>query len=84
MTISDLRRIIDELDEQILHLLNERALAARQIGLLKKNLGLPVYDPEREEAVLAAKVAQNAGPLHGEQIRAIFEKIIAGCRELQG
>jgi len=83
MTISDLRLTIDDLDDRIIQLLNERARVAQQIGSLKKQEGLNVLDSDREAAVLNDRMRRNPGPLRGEQIRAIFEKIIASCREMQ-
>ena len=52
MTIDELRRRIDQLDERLVELLNERASCALEIGRLKQTLGLEVYQPEREAEVL--------------------------------
>ncbi len=46
MEISDWRKKIDELDDQIVRLINQRAEAARAIGELKKTADLPVYEPQ--------------------------------------
>jgi len=83
MTISQLRSRIDVLDELILHLLNQRAAAAQQIGRLKKQERLEVKDAGREAAVLAHVVEQNQGPLTADQVTVIFHHIMAGCRDLQ-
>jgi len=83
MTIFELRSRIDVLDELMLHLLNQRAAAAQQIGRLKKQERLEVQDPDREAGVLAHVVEQNQGPLTAEQVSVIFQHIIAGCRDLQ-
>ncbi len=83
MTISQLRSRIDVLDELILHLLNQRAAAAQQIGRLKKQERLEVEDAGREAAVLAHVVDQNQGPLTADQLTLIFQHIMAGCRDLQ-
>jgi chorismate mutase len=48
MDISDWRRKIDELDRKLAALLNERAAAAVEIGRLKRNTSLPVYEPDRD------------------------------------
>ncbi|MCL2660861.1 MAG: chorismate mutase, partial [Acidobacteriaceae bacterium] len=44
MDISDWRRKIDELDEQIVRLISQRAEAALAIGELKKKADAPVYE----------------------------------------
>ena len=51
MEIDDWRKKIDEMDEQIVQLINQRAEAARAIGELKRNSALPVYEPQREQQV---------------------------------
>jgi len=52
MDIADWRKKIDELDRKLAALLNERAAAAVEIGRLKRNTSLPIYEPEREREVL--------------------------------
>ncbi len=83
MTILQLRNRIDVLDELILHLINQRATAAQQIGRLKRQERLEVQDGGREAGVLAHVVEQNQGPLTADQVTDIFQHIIAGCRDLQ-
>ncbi len=46
------RARIDALDRAILQLLNERSRCANAIGHIKKQLGMPVYVPSREDEVL--------------------------------
>ena len=53
MDISDWRKKIDDLDRQLAALLNERARAAVEIGRLKRNTNLPIYEPDREKQVIA-------------------------------
>jgi chorismate mutase len=47
MDIADWRKKIDELDRRLVELLSQRAQAAQEIGRLKRNTSLPVYEPER-------------------------------------
>ncbi len=77
------RRRIDEIDQEILRLLNERARCANVIGYIKKKLGLPVYVPEREEEVLRNVLAANEGPLSNEAVRRLFERVIDETRALE-
>ena len=39
MDIADWRKKIDELDQRLVEVLNERAAAAKAIGALKRNIG---------------------------------------------
>jgi len=86
MSIDDLRRRIDSLDERIVELLNERASCALRLGEIKQQLGLEIYQPERESQVLA-KVRQSAtelsGPLTAEAVVRIFERVIDEARRAE-
>ena len=50
--IEELRGRIDVGDDQLLRLLNVRVACAVEVGRLKHEAGLPVYQPERETEVL--------------------------------
>ena len=83
MTLDELRRRIDELDEQIVVLLNARAACALRIGALKEELGLEIYQPDREREVLRHVRAANRGPLDSDAIARLFERIIDEARRLE-
>jgi chorismate mutase len=78
-----LRQRIDDLDEQLVRLLNERAACALDIGEVKQGLGLELYQPEREQEVLRHARAVNAGPLEPAAITRLFERIIDEARRLE-
>jgi 3-dehydroquinate dehydratase-2 len=52
--LTQLREKIDKIDEEILRLFNERMDIAFQIGEYKKEHGLAVFDPVREQEKLSA------------------------------
>ena len=81
--IDDLRRRIDDLDERIVELLNARAACALRIGEIKDELGLAIYQPDRERDVLAHVRHVNTGPLDGDAIARLFERIIDEARRLE-
>ena len=81
--ISALRQRIDELDEDLVRLLNERASCAVAIGEAKQALGLAIYQPEREREVLDHVERLNSGPLDTAAIRRLFERIIDEARRLE-
>ncbi len=83
MTIDDIRKRIDEIDRQLLQIFNERAGLALAIGEIKKELDLPVYDPEREKRIFAAMKAANPGPLDDGAIVRLFERVIDESRRLE-
>ena len=59
MDIAEWRRKIDELDRQLVALINERARCAEEIGKLKRNSSLPVYEPDRERIIFDNIARQN-------------------------
>src|SRR5215213_10766596 len=83
-TLDDLRNDIDRVDEVLVRLLNERARVACEIGRIKKELGIEVYQPEREKQVLAhVRGIAAEGPLGAEAIARLFERIIDEARALE-
>jgi chorismate mutase len=83
MDISDWRKKIDELDRKLAALLNERAAAAVEIGRLKRNTSLPVYEPDRERAVIANVQRSSTGPLTERDLAQIYERIMDVMRSIQ-
>jgi chorismate mutase len=83
MSIEDWRRRIDEIDLKLVSLLNERARCALEIGHEKHLQGLPVYQPARENEILANVERANSGPLADTAIRRLFERIIDEARSLE-
>jgi chorismate mutase len=86
MTLEDWRARMDEIDEAIVRLLNERAACAVAIGHLKRRQGIDVYQPERERYVVErarALTAQMRGSLGPAAIGRLFERIIDEARGLE-
>jgi chorismate mutase len=83
MEIEDWRRKIDELDEEIVKLISKRAEAAKAIGLAKRDKGLPVYEPKREQDVFAHVKAINPGPLGDLELIHVYERLMDVMRTLQ-
>jgi chorismate mutase/prephenate dehydratase len=78
-----LREKIDSLDEQILHLLNQRAEIALEVGRVKSGFGKDPYNPQREEEILRRLETENSGPFPGKGIASVFREIISACRSLE-
>jgi len=83
VTLHDLRKEIDQIDEQILHLLTRRAELAQQIGRMKMRSRTQFFTPEREQQIYRRLIQINRGPLTNEQLRAIFREIISAARALE-
>jgi chorismate mutase len=83
MDIADWRKKIDEVDRRLVELLSERARAAVEIGRLKRDTSLPIYEPERERIVFENVRQMNRGPLPGQDLVRIFERIMDVMRNIQ-
>jgi chorismate mutase len=83
MDIEDWRKRIDEVDRKLVALICERARAAVEIGRLKRNTSLPIYEPDRERIVFENVQKANHGPLPGRDLVRIYERIIDVMRNIQ-
>lgn len=84
LTLDDLRDSIDRVDEVIVRLLNERARIVCEIGQRKKEQNVPIYQPDREKAVIEhVRGIAVEGPLGSEAIARLFERIIDEARTLE-
>lgn len=83
MDINDIRQEIDQLDEELLRIFNRRAALALEIGHIKKEKGIPVYDPSREKRIFDKMQAANPGPLEDDAIVRLFERVIDESRRLE-
>jgi chorismate mutase len=77
------REQIDEIDRRLIDLFNERTAVVEQIGRVKTEMGLPIYEPKREDQVYENVIGHNKGPLNSEAARRLFERIIDEMRTLQ-
>ncbi|PYM93281.1 MAG: hypothetical protein DME04_12075 [Candidatus Rokuibacteriota bacterium] len=83
MNLDDWRSRINDLDNQILRLLNQRAEAVLQVGDLKRRQGVPIYAPEREAEIFGRLIATSGGPLTAEAIGAIWREVLSASRALE-
>jgi chorismate mutase len=81
--VADLRRRIDQIDDQLMKLLNSRSACAVEIGRIKRILGLAVYQPDREKWILDRVEKNNPGPLDSNALRRVFERVIDESRRLE-
>ena len=82
--IKQLRKRIDEVDEQILQSLIKRTQICKSIGLVKEKHGIPIQDFPRENDVYAhirEKAAElSLDPSH---VEAIYRQIVNMCSAVQ-
>lgn len=83
MNLEHWRQQIDQIDERLVELLNERAQLVLQIGRGKRAHGLPIQNSEREAQIFQRLCALNRGPLDEGALRRIFTQIFEESRRLQ-
>src|SRR5258707_15798961 len=81
--LSDCRSRIDTVDRRLVALLNERTRVVEEIGRIKQQMAMPIYEPKREDEVFANVTSSNSGPLTPEAAKRIFERIVDEMRTVQ-
>jgi chorismate mutase len=81
--LDEFRILIDDVDRRIVELLNDRTRVVEEIGRVKRDAQLPIYEPKREDQVFANITQSNQGPLDPGAVRRIFERIIDEMRQIQ-
>lgn len=81
MTLEELRKQIDEIDDGILKLFLLRMSCAKEVAEVKREQNLPIFNEVREDEVLDG-VAARAGD-YGGQARILFSNLMAMSRETQ-
>ena len=82
MHIDTLRKRIDCIDDELVHLFVERMEIARQVAQYKKENNLPIYAPAREREKLK-DVANKAGEEMDDYIRSLYSMIFEISRSYQ-
>lgn len=81
--ISEYRREIDKIDDEILNLLNKRMEFVKEIGILKHTSGASIYRPEREKEILDRLKKNRHGSVKSGAIEAIYSEIFAVSRNIE-
>lgn len=81
--LAPLRAKIDELDQRIITLINERARIVVEVGKVKQTGDNPIYVPERERQVLDQVRKYNQGPLPDACLEAIWRELMSGSFALE-
>jgi chorismate mutase/prephenate dehydratase len=81
--IEEVRKEIDEIDDNLIDLLNKRGNIAIIIGNLKKELNLEIFQPEREKEVIE-RLKHKSTIFRKEAIEAIWKEIISASKSIQG
>lgn len=79
--LADIRKQIDDVDQQLQQLLNLRAELAQQVAHIKIENGEQgdFYRPDREAMILRTVMERNAGPLSDQEVARLFREIMSAC-----
>ena len=80
--IENLRKEIDDIDDQIVDLLNKRGNAVIKIGSIKKTLNINVSQPLREKEVLD-RIIKKRTVFKKSSIEAIWKELIGASKAIQ-
>ena len=82
MELTDIRKEIDALDEEMAKLFVRRMACADRVAVAKRGTGKPVLDASREQAILD-KVSAAVGPELAPSARELFRTLMALSRARQ-
>ena len=73
--LAALRKRFDEIDDNILGLLNDRASVVLDVGRLKEGASSDFYVPSREQAIYQRLTEDNTGSFPNDGVRRVFREI---------
>jgi chorismate mutase/prephenate dehydratase len=75
--VNGLRNEITAIDRELLALVNRRIDTVAYLKRHKDEHGIAFVDPDREARMVAERIAENAGPLSEEGLRAFYAELLA-------
>jgi len=78
-----LRKEIDKIDEQLVMLFEKRMELANKIGDIKKQKGMEVFDPQREEEVIKKAVGRLRNKDLSEELKMFFRSLMDSSKKIQ-
>ncbi|MBC7792470.1 MAG: prephenate dehydratase [Clostridia bacterium] len=83
MDLKPLRVRIDQLDDQMLELLAERARIVSDVAAVKRDSNQPFYQPERERQIIERLKERSNGRFPEDAVIAVFREVMSACLALQ-
>ncbi|MEY8442954.1 chorismate mutase [Lactococcus ileimucosae] len=83
MTLENIRKEIDALDEQILALLDQRMFLVEKVIAAKAQENLQVLDAAREKFILEKIEKKIKNPQYAASIQSIYKEIMKQSRDYQ-
>ena len=83
LVIADRRAFLDALDDAILELVEARAALVARLAADKREAGIELHDPAREDAI-AERLAARATRLSPDRARPFPRALLLACRPASG
>ena len=83
MNLELIRKQIDQVDQELVSLLEERMALVEQVVAFKKTSGKPVFDSKREEAIFEKVRSLIKNDQYQESIVSTFSDILKRSRDYQ-
>lgn len=83
MDLDSIRQEIDQIDDQIVKLLEERMQLVEEVVAYKKASGKPILDSKREEVIFEKVRSRVEDKRYQETVVATFSDILKRSREYQ-
>jgi chorismate mutase/prephenate dehydratase len=80
--LEELRNEIDKVDDQLIDLLNQRGNLVKNIGNIKKDLNMEVFQPQREKEIID-KITKKLTIFNKSSIEAIWKEIMSASKVIQ-
>lgn len=77
--ITNLREVIDEIDNELMRLLSKRYEVSIEIGKLKSNSNKEILDRQREDYILGKTLKYS----HSSQIKEVYKTIMSESKNIQ-
>ena len=81
--LMDYRQEIDELDNEIIELLNQRFTKTLEIKKYKQEHSLAIEDLKREEEIKQKIINTKSSEIVKEKLLGVYDRVIKGSKELQ-
>lgn len=83
MKLEEKRKEIDAIDRSIVDMLNQRAVIAREIAIMKTLSGLPITDLAREEEIIARVMSSTRDLRYTRSVERIYRSILRESKLIQ-
>jgi chorismate mutase/prephenate dehydratase len=77
--VASYRDRISAADDEVLQAVNHRLQLVSELHAHKRRSGYPLFDADREQAVVARAIARNRGPLSDDGVRALYGLLLPLC-----